>query len=116
MIIFSYDFEKAIVVECTCEVFGHPHRALHADGRTYDQYENTHFRTYDEALDTLHREVLASLSLGARDRRLAKKRIHRLTKELADDAERLVRVLAAVEARKKPPPAKEPEGQPEGGG
>lgn len=100
IVIYTYDFEKAVVIERTCEVFGYPNH----DSSGATQYDdNTHFRTYDEALAKLQRKIEASLEIGARSRTDLRSKYERCTTMLADDAERLVAVKNEAERRKLKP-------------
>lgn len=92
--VYTYDDEKACIVERECETFGYPH----CDSAGSTMYENTHFRTPAEAWDKLVRELEAGLSLGASARRDLRKRYDAVTTQLANDAERLVKAKAGREA------------------
>lgn len=93
MKVYTYDYEAATVVERECEVFGYPHR----DSAGAIQYSNRHFRTPREAWDKLIAELEAGLSLGASARNDARTRLERVTGELADAAERLVKAKSGLE-------------------
>ncbi len=98
--VFTYSLEPPAVVERTCarRVDGkgfYPDRDSAGDA----MYDNTHFATYDEALDRLRREVVAGIEMATRDRARLRSELDRKTVELADHAEDLVVVNALLDAR-----------------
>ncbi len=91
MIRYRYDYDTATVVAVECEKRG---EGTDAHGRK--QFLNTHFDTEREAWNQLVVEVEAGLSLGARARERTRDALAKITAELADDAERLVKAKAGL--------------------
>jgi len=94
--VYTYDFATASVVERTCEP-PEPGKGLWPakDSTGATMYDNTHFATHGEALAKLRREVEAALEMGARERQRLRQALVDVTNELADHAERLVKVAGA---------------------
>lgn len=91
---WTYRYRTASIVAVECERRGYPNRT--ADGET--QFDNTFFDSEVEAWKALLRETEAGMSLDTSARARARSEFERLTTELADDAERLVRVKEGLEA------------------
>jgi hypothetical protein len=100
-IVFTYDFATTSVVERTCARRDPKKRDWYpgTDSAGATMYDNTHFATYDEALAKLRREVEASLEMGARERERIRKALANVTEELANDAEKLVKIRALEQER-----------------
>jgi len=98
MKIYTFNYATASVGERECKEFGVGLGWTAKDSAGATMYSNTHFRTHAEALAKLRREVEASLEMGARERQRLRQALADVTGELADDAERLVKI-ASVEAK-----------------
>jgi len=91
--VYTFDFESASVVERTCEVAElHKGAWPGKDSSGATMYDNTHYDTPEKARAKLRREVEASLEMGARERDRLRQALVRVTEELANDAERLVKI------------------------
>lgn len=88
MKMWKYDFDASDVREVDCPNGTWPAK----DGEGHRIFENTHFKTEDEAWDHLEAERNAAISLDTSARRNARAVLDRLTTSLADHAEGLVTV------------------------
>lgn len=91
--VYTYDYENVAVVERECATWGYPNKDSAGD----TMYENTHFRTPLEAAEKLVRELEASMSIDVRGRRRALAEVDRVTKEIAETADRLVRAKGVLD-------------------
>lgn len=90
MKVFTFNVEEGAVIERQCEKFGWP--LLDSTGET--MYENTHFRTWDEAHQKLLENCDAAMELMASDYVRAQKELVQYTEKLAKYSS------AAVKARR----------------
>ena len=100
MIRYTYDYRGSKIIAHECAKRGYPHKT--ASGET--QYDNTFFDTEIEAWRALLRETEAGMSLDSSAREQARATFDQLTRQLADSAERLIRVKEGLKAAEEAEP------------
>lgn len=71
-------------IKCTCEKLGYPNLCTDETGDVQKMYDNTHFRTKEEAWKSIVKSVKAGLSLSARSVIEKKKALYEAEKNASD--------------------------------
>lgn len=94
MKVYSFDYATSEIRELDCESPIFAYGTKTTCGEKLER--NRHFETRQEAVDQLLKETEANLSIVTRERRLKRRDLEEVEKEVADAAERLLKVKELI--------------------